>query len=306
MPRQLRLEYAGAIYHIMNRGNRRQNIFKDNQDRERFLATLGEACEKTGWQVDAWCLMSNHFHLVMETPQANLVAGMKWLLGTYTMRFNRRHKLTGHLFSGRYKSLIVDGSSRGYLRKVGDYVHLNPVRAKLLKAEQPLKAYRWSSYPEYLKGASRRVKWLRVDRLLGEAGIPRDSRAGRRQFELRMEEIRQQTDAEQWRQVRQGWYLGDEEFPAELLRQVQEKVGPNHYGRERGEAAESKAKRIVQEELTRLGWSEGELQRRRKGDVEKIRIARRIRRETTMSLKWIAASLAMGTWTYVANCLCQA
>lgn len=306
MPRQLRLEYAGAIYHIMNRGNRRQNIFKDNQDRERFLATLGEACEKTGWQVDAWCLMSNHFHLVMETPQANLVAGMKWLLGTYTMRFNRRHKLTGHLFSGRYKSLIVDGSSRGYLRKVGDYVHLNPVRAKLLKAEQPLKAYRWSSYPEYLKGASRRVKWLRVDRLLGEAGIPRDSRAGRRQFELRMEEIRQQTDAEQWRQVRQGWYLGDEEFRAELLRQVQEKVGPNHYGRERGEAAESKAKRIVQEELTRLGWSEGELQRRRKGDVEKIRIARRIRRETTMSLKWIAASLAMGTWTYVANCLCQA
>jgi hypothetical protein len=202
--------------------------------------------------------------------------------------------------------LIVDGSSRGYLRKVGDYVHLNPVRAKLLKAEQPLKAYRWSSYPEYLKGASRRVKWLRVDRLLGEAGIPRDSRAGRRQFELRMEEIRQQTDAEQWRQVRQGWYLGDEEFRAELLRQVQEKVGPNHYGRERGEAAESKAKRIVQEELTRLGWSEGELQRRRKGDVEKIRIARRIRRETTMSLKWIAASLAMGTWTYVANCLCQA
>ena len=306
MPRQLRLEYAGAIYHIMNRGNRRQNIFKDNQDRERFLATLGEACEKTGWQVDAWCLMSNHFHLVMETPQANLVAGMKWLLGTYTMRFNGRHKLTGHFFSGRYKSLIVDGSSRGYLRKVGDYVHLNPVRAKLLKAEQPLKAYRWSSYPEYLKGASRRVKWLRVDRLLGEAGIPRDSRAGRRQFELRMEEIRQQTDAEQWRQVRQGWYLGDEEFRAELLRQVQEKVGPNHYGRERGEAAESKAKRIVQEELTRLGWSEGELQRRRKGDVEKIRIARRIRRETTMSLKWIAASLAMGTWTYVANCLCQA
>ena len=100
--------------------------------------------------------------------------------------------------------------------------------------------------------------------------------------------------------------MGDEEFRVELLRQVQEKVGPNHYGRERGEAAESKAKRIVKEELRRLGWSEGELQRRRKGDVEKIRIARRIRRETTMSLKWIAASLAMGTWTYVANCLCQA
>jgi len=84
------------------------------------LTTLGEVCEKTGWQVDAWCLMRNHFHLVLETPQANLVAGMKWLLGTYTMRFNRRHKLTGHLFSGRYKSLIVDGSGSGYLRTVGD------------------------------------------------------------------------------------------------------------------------------------------------------------------------------------------
>jgi len=100
--------------------------------------------------------------------------------------------------------------------------------------------------------------------------------------------------------------LGDEEFRAELLAQVQEKMGPNHYGRERQEAAELKAKGIVKEELGRLGWSEGELQRRRKGDGEKIRIARRIRKEMTMSLKWIAASLAMGTWTYVANCLCQA
>src|SRR5579871_5558457 len=109
---------------------------------------------------------------------------MKWLLGTYTMRFNRRHRLTGHLFSGRYKSLIVDGSGNGYLRTVGDYVHLNPVRAKLLEPAQPLAGYRWSSYPEYLKAPSKRVKWLRVDRLLGETGIPRDSRAGRRQFEL--------------------------------------------------------------------------------------------------------------------------
>src|SRR6266498_6095630 len=110
MPRKLRLEYAGAIYHIMSRGNRREAIFKDDRDRERFLRTLQEACEKTCWEVHAWCLMNNHFHVVVETPRANLVAGMKWLPGTYTMRFNRRHKLTGHLFSGRYKSLIVDGS----------------------------------------------------------------------------------------------------------------------------------------------------------------------------------------------------
>ncbi len=132
MARKLRVEYPGAIYHLMNRGDRREPLFKDDEDRQRFLGTLGEACVKTGWQVHAYCLMSNHFHLVIETPQANLVRGMKWLLGVYTSRFNRRHKLFGHLFSGRYKSLIVDGSGSGYLKTVCDYVHLNPVRAKLI------------------------------------------------------------------------------------------------------------------------------------------------------------------------------
>src|SRR5437667_376121 len=166
MPRKLRLEYEGAIYHVMNRGDRREPIFKDDQDRELFLKTLEECCAKTDWQVHAFCLMANHFHLVLETPKANLVAGMKWFLGTYTGRFNRRHKVFGHLFSGRYKSLIVDGSGRGYLRAVCDYVHLNPVRAKLLESGQSLRAYRWSSYPLYV--GARRPKWLRVDRLLGE------------------------------------------------------------------------------------------------------------------------------------------
>src|SRR2546429_638442 len=121
--------------------DRQEPIFQDDADRQRFLETLGETCAKTEWQVHAWCLMGNHFHLVLETPQANLVAGMKWFLGTYTSRFNRRHKLFGHLFSGRYKSLVVDGSSKGYLRTVCDYVHLNPVRAKLLSPEQKLSEY---------------------------------------------------------------------------------------------------------------------------------------------------------------------
>ena len=140
MARKLRLEYPGAIYHVMNRGDHRAPIFRGDQDRQRFLGTLGEACVKTGWQVHAWCLRGNHFQLVLETPNANLVAGMKWLLGVYTSRFNRRHKLFGHLFSGRYKALIVDGSGRGYLRTVCDYVHLNPARAKLISEEQKLRA----------------------------------------------------------------------------------------------------------------------------------------------------------------------
>src|SRR6266699_6190738 len=174
----------------MNRGDRREPIFRDDGDRLLFLETLGQACGKTDWQVHAWCLMLNHFHLVIETPKANLVAGMKWFLGTYTARFNRRHKLFGHLFSGRYKSLIVDGSGDGYLRTVCDYVHLNPVRAKLLKPEEPLQNYPWSSYPEYLKGAAKRAVWLRVDRVLGELGIDKDDAAGRRCFALAMEERR--------------------------------------------------------------------------------------------------------------------
>src|SRR5437870_5359939 len=143
MARKLRVQYPGAMYYVMNRGDRREDIFCDDKDHARFLETLPEACQKTGWQIHAFCLMANHFHLVLETPQANLVAGMKWLLGTYTSRFNRRHKLFGHLFSGRYKALIVDGSGNGYLKAICDYVHLNPVRAKLFRAEDALRVYPW-------------------------------------------------------------------------------------------------------------------------------------------------------------------
>src|SRR5688572_33460673 len=135
MARKLRIQFPGAIYHLMNRGDRRENIFRDDFDRESFLQTLADTCAKTGWQVHAFSLMPNHFHLVVETPQPNLVDGMKWFLGTYTSRFNRRHKEFGHLFSGRYKALIVDGSGNGYLKTVCDYVHLNPARAGLVTVE---------------------------------------------------------------------------------------------------------------------------------------------------------------------------
>jgi len=121
------------------------------------LKALGETCEKTDWEVHAYCLMSNHFHLAGDTPKPNLVDGMKWLLGAYTRRFNRRHKKFGHLFSGRYKSLVVDGSGNGYLRTVCEYVHLNPVRAKRIGKEQALKSYRWSSFPSYLMPLRKRA-----------------------------------------------------------------------------------------------------------------------------------------------------
>jgi REP element-mobilizing transposase RayT len=238
MPRQLRIEYAGAIYHVMNRGDRRELIFHDDHDRKRFVSTLDEACTKTGWQVHAYCLMLNHFHLVLETPEANLVAGMRWFMSTYTARFNRRHKLFGHLFSGRYKSLIVDGSGSGYLRTVCDYVHLNPVRAKLLRPEPQLREYAWSSWPEYLKGPEERPLWLRVDRLLGELGIPKDSLAGRAELENYLEVRRAQEDDGELKKIRRGWCLGSETFRQELLEQAHAVAGAERVSRLKIEAEE--------------------------------------------------------------------
>src|SRR4026208_1064958 len=114
-----------------------------------FLKTLGEVCERTGWRVHAWVLMSNHYHFLIETPQPNLVAGMRWFQTTYTVRFNRRHRLCGHLFQGRYKSVVVDSEERGYLATLSDYIHLNPVRARMISLEERLFDYRWSSYRFY-------------------------------------------------------------------------------------------------------------------------------------------------------------
>ena len=295
MARKLRIQYPGALYHVMSRGDRREPIFADDQDRRRFIETLTEACEKTRWQVHAYCLMKNHFHLVVETPQPNLVAGMKWLLGTYTGRYNRRHKEFGHLFSGRYKALVVDGSGNGYLKTVCDYVHLNPARAKLVRPEQPLRAYRWSSWPEYLKRPKQRWPWLRVDRLLGEHGIARDRADGRRQLESLLEVRRGAERGADHQAVRRGWCLGDQTFRQELLKQMADRVGAEHYGEERRETAAARAERMVAEEMRRLGWREADLGRRAKGDAAKVALAVRLRAETVMTVKWIAERLRMGT-----------
>jgi putative transposase len=303
MARKLRVQYGGAIYHVMSRGDHREAIFRSNQDRELFLHTVGQACAKTDWQVHAWCLMSNHFHLVVETPKANLVDGMKWLLGTYTSRFNRKHKLVGHLFSGRYKALFVDGSGNGYLKTVCDYVHLNPARAGLLSRRRKLSAFQWSSYPEYLKARATRPTWLRVDRLLGEHGIPQDSAAGRAEFERRMERRRGSDDGQEYKPLARGWCHGSESFRKTLLAQMSQHAGAEHYGEEIRESAEEKANRVLGEELKKLAWRPEDLARRRKGAPEKVQLALRLRQETTMTLSWIAERLRMGTKTHLAHLL---
>ncbi len=296
MPRQLRIQYPGAMYHVMSRGNRRQDIFLDDVDRQDFLKTLAEACQKTGWQVHAYCLMGNHYHLVVETPNANLVAGMAWLQGSYTIRLNARHKLIGHVLSGRYKAQVVEASGSGYLRTACDYVHLNPVRAGLLKSQERLLAYPWSSFGYYLAAPRHRPQWMRVDRLLGEHGLPEDTPAAREQFERRMEARRLERDDEVGlKALRRGWCLGSREFKQKQLEEIEGQIGEHHFGQLRLETAAVKAERIITEELGRLGWQETDLVSRRRQDPAKLAIALRLRKETTLSVKQIAIRLHLGT-----------
>ena len=294
MPRQLRIQFPGAIYDVMSRGDRREDIFLNDADRQDFLKILAEACLKTGWQVHAYCLMNDHFHLVIETPAPNLVEGMRWLLSAYTIRLNRRHKLCGHVFSGRYKSLLVEGRG-GYLKTVCDYVHLNPVGAKLLKGEERLRAYPWSSLVWYVAPKGR-PQWMRVDRLLAEHGALADTAQGRMQFEKRMEaRRREKMDARDQKAVERGWCLGSPEFRQSALEKLEGASGENHPSEVRRDLADRKAARIIKEELGRLGWKPRDLAKRRKSDPDKLDIAARLRRETTLTVRRIAERIHLGT-----------
>lgn len=141
MSRPLRIEFPGAVYHVTSRGNARQEIFLDDDDRETFLATLAWVVERFGWICHAYCLMDNHFHLLIETPQPNLSLGMRQLNGVYTQRFNRTHQRVGHLFQGRFKAILVERDN--YLLELCRYIVLNPVRAHMVVSAGE---YRWSSF----------------------------------------------------------------------------------------------------------------------------------------------------------------
>ncbi|HSL06064.1 MAG TPA: transposase [Nitrospiraceae bacterium] len=145
MARPLRIEFPGAFYHVTSRGNARQRVFRDDEDREMFLATLAWVVARFRWRCHAYCLMDSHIHLLIETPQPNLSRGMRQLNGVYTQRFNRRHRTVGHLFQGRFKAILVE--KEGYLLELARYIVLNPVRAKMVKTPEH---YPWSSYRSML------------------------------------------------------------------------------------------------------------------------------------------------------------
>jgi putative transposase len=283
MSRPLRIEYAGARYHVMSRGDRLEAIFHDDADRLEFLRTLGQACLKTGWQVHAYCLISNHFHLVLETPQPNLTLGMKWLLGTYTQRFNRRHRHWGHLFGGRYKAQLIDGRKLGYLRCACDYVHLNPVRAGIVSREKKLDSFRWSSYPAYLQPKVR-PPWSRVDRLLGEHGLQNDTAATRREFDRRIKQARLEPGDDEL--LRSGWKIGAEDFRDWLADKLARRGSKGERGSERRETDASLAERMVREALAKARWREVDLATQPKGHHIKVKIAQQLRAQTPVSRQW--------------------
>lgn len=314
MPRKPRVEYEGAVYHVMCRGNGGEPIFWSDADRELFIKTLDEACGRCGWRIHAFVLMGNHYHLLLETPEANLVAGMKWLQGTYTQRFNSRNKRWGHLFQGRYKALVIDGDSGAYFSTVAGYIHLNPARAKLfdLQAEN-LESYCWSSYPLYLDPA-KRPEWLCVDRVLGEFQWLDDS-SGRKQYreymQSRVLELACCDDPSEydvrWKSIRRGWFLGDDAFGKALLGRIDDAMAGKQRSSFSGEQVRShdevEAERLVRRGLAALGLTEESLDLLKKNCPEKYAVAWLVRRQTCVRNDWIVHRLSMGKGTNFATFL---
>jgi len=208
-----------------------------------------------------------------------------------------------------YPSAMYHVMSRGngYLRRACDYVHLNPVRAGLLKPEERLLAYPWSSFGYYLAAPQHRLGWMRVDRLLGEHGPPEDTRATREAFERHLEARRLEPGEEAaLKALRRGWCLGSREFKQQRLEAIGGQVGEHHYGQLRLETAEAKGERIIAEELGRRCWQEADWVSRRKHDPAKLSLAQRLRQETTLSVKQIAVRLHLGTTRSAGVCLLAA
>jgi putative transposase len=212
MPRQPRIEFPGAVYHITARGNEGREIFQTNYDYEMFLKTLEEATERFYFAVHAYCLMPNHYHLIVETPEGNLSRGIGWLQTTYTTRYNMRHTRIGHLFQGRFKSHLVDNDSYG--KRLVCYIHLNPVRPKDKDQLIPLnrwekcETYPWSSHIAYREGKSC-LKWLHLAWLKAWG---KSLEKGRHEYYRTIKSYFGQKVESPWNDLKGGMVLGDEVF----------------------------------------------------------------------------------------------
>lgn len=210
MARPLRIEFSGALYHVMSRGNDRRAIVRDNADRNRRMAWLARTVETYRWRLHAFALMDNHEHLFVETPEPNLSAGMQHLNGSYTSYYNRRHRRVGHLFQGRFKSQIID--NEGYYWEISRYIHLNPVRAGLVRRPEE---WAWSSYPGYHR-ASRALAWVTYERVLREFG--RQAEPARRAYRRFVAEGMTSRLVRPWEGAMHGVIVGGEAFVNRIRR----------------------------------------------------------------------------------------
>jgi len=213
MARPLRIEFSGALYHLTARGNAQQDIYIDDDDRNDFLALLSKVCERYHWRCHAYCLMSNHYHLLIETKQPTLSKGMKYINGLYTQRFNKRHKRVGHVFQGRFKGILVERDA--YLLELACYIVLNPVRAGMVRS---VKDWPWSSY-RATAGFKEPHSCLVTDWVL--SGFGKQKKRAQESYRQFVREGKGQTSP--WESLTNQIYLGSDKF----VQKMQSKVHPN-------------------------------------------------------------------------------
>jgi putative transposase len=302
MARKLRLEFPGAVYHVINRGNYRADVFATDKTKAAFEACLFQACAKSGWVLHAYVVMRNHYHLAVEAPQGNLVSGMHWLQATFASRFNRLRGERGHLFQGRFKSLLVDeGSSLGPLC---DYLHLNPVRAGVATVAT-LPEVPYSSY-WHLWRPKGRPGFLRVQTALEEAGELADTPAGRTAYAAHLEWQAAEGPAgrnKAYANLSRGWALGPQEFKADLVREHQ--LAADARALEAGGATEVRAlhwQAALEAALALLPVAaRSGAGSARKSAGWKVAVAAHLKATTDVSNGWLAERLEMGSAVYVSK-----
>jgi len=206
MARPLRIQYPGAFYHVTSRGNEQKAIFRSNSDRERFLSYLESAHDRYGANIHVYCLMDNHYHLLLETPLGNLSKVLHHINGAYTTYFNTKRKRYGHLFQGRYKAILVEKDA--YCKELSRYIHLNPIRAGL--AAKPSE-YRWSSYPYYIR-EEKKPAWLTTESVLGYFG--KDESSAQKNYRKFVEDALDSETKNPLKDVFASTFLGSLEFIA--------------------------------------------------------------------------------------------
>lgn len=292
MARKPRIQYPGALYHVISRGNYRKDLFTIGKTGEQFEKALFEVCQRCGWKLHAYVIMSNHYHLALETPKGNLVEGMRWLQGTFGNRFNKFTGERGHVFQGRYKALLVE-PGRSLLGLV-NYIHLNPVRAKLVTVEQ-LKQFTLSSYPKLFK---RKVSdpLVRKD-FLSECTLP-DSLAGIRRYSERLilQEEGDPTKKDQLhKKYVKGWAVASDVYKKQLHKDFEKMdVAKDWGGRELQELNEMGYEKRIRSWMRKHRKTQKHITRDKKSADWKIALARELRTQTSATNPWIAQRLNMG------------